>query len=393
VPITLAKEKCADGSSQSSFGISKEQLEALAEEPASPAFAPGSTVGGIYEILKPLGMGSSGVVYLCNRKDLNNHLIAMKVFSARSSSRAIDRERFKREILAAYQVNHPNVIRCYEYLANERFAAYTMEYLPGGNLTDVIDSEKPLEYKSIVSILSSICAGLTAIHEAGIVHRDLKPENVLVTAEGNIKISDFGVALMTRNTQLNTNGVLGTIEYISPEYMEFGNVDHRSDIFSLGVIAYEMITGNIPFEGETPIQTLCLRLMQDAKPLQFYRQDCPILLSKIVSKALARDPNNRYQSALEMKKDLELLNRVLTERIEIKLHPKSERENAKTKVETIEATRPTKPSNQPQSTRLRRRRQQRVSDTFPLKELLLKSIFVGVGTFSVLWISTHFLLG
>ncbi len=267
-------------------------------------FFPGSIVCNSYEVLRFLGIGSSGVVYECRHKELNNHPVAMKVFSAQAARSVEEIERFKHELLAAYQVNHPNVVRGYELITTKEFIAFTMEFVGGGSLADRISLHQQLELKQVVDIMLAICAGLEGIHGSGIVHRDLKPGNILITSEGNIKIADFGISYSERASRLNPEKLVGTVEYVSPEYIRDGKTDARSDLYSLGVIAYEMLAGRVPFEGHTAFQTLFMRLERDAERVAKYREDCPKLLSEIIARALLRNPAERYQSATEMKKDV-----------------------------------------------------------------------------------------
>lgn len=272
-------------------------------------FSPGEIVHNTYEIVQYLGIGASGVVYQCRHRELNNYLVAMKVFFSPSVSSVDDLERFKRELLVAYRVSHPNVVRCFDLVLTPNLIAFTMEYLGGGNLADQLSRLGPLPVDKVVDILAAACSGLAAIHQAGIIHRDLKPANILMTAEGNIKITDFGIARMASSGRMSPRGILGTVEYVSPEYCKSGDVDCRSDLYSLGVIAYELLSGRVPFRGEAPAQTICMKIDRDALPIQNYRRECPDVLAEIVHKALARRPEQRYQSADEMYAALRALQR------------------------------------------------------------------------------------
>ncbi|MFN8392320.1 MAG: serine/threonine-protein kinase [Bdellovibrionota bacterium] len=271
---------------------------------APSVFSPGTVVCNAYEVIRFLGFGSSAVVYECKHKELNNHTVAMKVFSAQSVRSEAEVTRFKQELLAAYHVNHPNVVRGYELITTEEFIAFTMEYVSGGSLADRLVQSGQLPLKQVIDILIATCAGLEAIHAAEIVHRDLKPANILLTGEGNIKITDFGVARFERAALLHPDVILGTVEYVCPEYISDGRTDARSDIYSIGVIAYEMLAGEVPFQGATPFQTLLMRLDQEPDPIAQHRPDCPKLLEEIVMKAMSKAPTGRYQSATEMKNDL-----------------------------------------------------------------------------------------
>ena len=154
----------------------------------------GTIIGQRYEVVRCLGEGSMGLVYACKHTELTGHMVAVKVLFPEVAEDKIAAARFRNEIFASYGVSHPNVVRAYEYLKDGDLIAYTMEYVNGGDLADLLADTKRLEIKVIVKILSQICAGVQAIHDAGIVHRDLKPENILITEVKDVKIADFGIA-------------------------------------------------------------------------------------------------------------------------------------------------------------------------------------------------------
>ena len=266
---------------------------------------PGTIVNGRYEVLKCLGTGSMGMVYACRHLELSNHKVAMKVLFSEVARDEVAAARFRNEIVASYGVNHPNVVRAYEYFREGELVAFTMEYVGAGDLADRIGKSEPIPIADIVRMLIQMCSGVQAIHDAGIVHRDLKPENILITEEGDVKITDFGIAKTGSGPKLTEyGGIVGTIHYISPEYLEKGQIDHRSDIYSLGVLAYEMVTGEAPFEGNSVIETMTMRLKSDPEPPVNKRLDCPAELSEIILKSLARNFEDRYQTVHEMMNDL-----------------------------------------------------------------------------------------
>ncbi len=277
---------------------------------------PGTIVYGRYEVIKCLGTGSMGMVYACRHRELAGHLVAMKVLFSEVARDEIIAARFKNEIVASYGVNHPNVVRAYDYFKDGDLIAFTMEFVGGGDMADKISSPEHLSIKDTLKLLLQICAGVQAIHEAGIIHRDLKPENILLTNDGDVKITDFGIARTGSGPRLTEHGgVLGTIDYVSPEYLEKSQVDARSDIYAVGVIAYEMIAKQAPYKGNNMIEQMTMRLRTDPQPPHKIRLDCPEELSAIILKAMARDLNNRYQTAQEMHDDLFALS--------LKLFPKS----------------------------------------------------------------------
>ncbi|MBL7661539.1 serine/threonine protein kinase [bacterium] len=267
---------------------------------------PGTVVNGRYEIVKCLGTGSMGLVYACRHRELAGHLVAMKVLFSEVARDQVAVQRFRNEIVASYGVSHPNVVRAYEYFRDGDLVAFTMEYVGGGDLADRIVQDELLTVPEIVRMLSQMCSGVQAIHEAGIIHRDLKPENILLTAQGDIKITDFGIARTGSGPKLTEHGgVVGTIDYVSPEYLEKGQVDARSDIYALGVLGFEMITGEAPFKGKSVIETMTLRLKSDPPFPSEIRNDCPPELDQIIMRAMKRDPEERYQTAKQIYRDLQ----------------------------------------------------------------------------------------
>lgn len=267
---------------------------------------PGTVIAGRYEVVKSLGAGSMGVVYACRHRDLAGHLVSVKVLFPEVAQDKVASARFRNEICASYGVSHPNVVRAYEYLTDGDLVAYTMEYVAGGDLADRLDkSEALIEIPEIVTILSQMCAGVQAIHDAGIVHRDLKPENILISKDGKVKITDFGIARTDHGPKLTEHGgVVGTIDYVSPEYMLHSQVDWRSDIYAIGILAYEMIVGEAPFRGDSVYATMTKRLKSDPTPPSESRSECPKELDAIVLKAMHRERDERYQSAADMYEDL-----------------------------------------------------------------------------------------
>ncbi len=267
---------------------------------------PGTVISGRYEVVKCLGAGSMGLVYACRHRELAGHLVAVKVLFPDVAKDAVAAARFRNEIVASYGVSHPNVVRAYEYFRDGDLVAYTMEFVGGGDLADKLASGDRMPISVIIRYLAQITSGVQSIHEAGIVHRDLKPENILLTQEGDVKITDFGIARTGHGPKLTEHGgVVGTIDYVSPEYLEKGQVDARSDIYAIGVLGYEMITGQSPFKGDSVIATMQARLRADPpQPIQ-YRPDCPSRLNEIILRAMERDPEQRYQASIEIYRDLQ----------------------------------------------------------------------------------------
>jgi predicted Ser/Thr protein kinase len=268
--------------------------------------AEGKIIAGRYEVVQYLGSGSMGVVYACRHKDLSGHLVAVKVLYTDVAQDSIAMARFRNEIFAAYGINHMNVIRAYEYVKDGNLIAYTMEYADGGSLAQQLEERGGFPVPEAVRIISQICSGVRAIHTAGIVHRDLKPGNILFSKDGIVKVADFGIAKLNQGPRLTDHGsVVGHINYVSPEYMVSSQVDSRSDIYAIGVIGYELLTGKHPFQGDSVYETMNNRLNSSPEPIKHLRPDCPPKLEKIIRKAMAKDPDRRYKSVQNMLKALE----------------------------------------------------------------------------------------
>lgn len=269
---------------------------------------PGTVIGGKYEVVKCLGSGSMGLVYACRHRELQGQMVAAKVLFPEVAQDRVASARFRNEILASYGVSHPNVVRAYEYLRDGELVAYTMEFVGGGDLAERLGQPERMTIAEIIRILSQMAAGVQAIHDAGIVHRDLKPENILLTNEGNVKIADFGIARNRHGPKLTEHGgVVGTIDYVAPEYMLRSQVDWRSDIYAVGILAYEMVTGEAPFRGDSVYATMTKRLKTDPEPPSSLRSDCSPDLDAIILKAMQREPENRYQAGMDMFFDLQKL--------------------------------------------------------------------------------------
>lgn len=267
----------------------------------------GDVLQSRYEIVSCLGAGSMGYVYACRDKELGRTVALKVLFDDISADKAI-MYRFRNEISSFYRITHPNVVRAYEYITEDRLNAFTMEYVNGGDLAHRLQEVNYLSFEETISILKQVGAGLQAIHDAGIMHRDVKPENVLLNKDGVVKITDFGISRSVDGPRLTEDGrLLGTIPYLSPEYLSEGTADERSDLYSLGIVAYEMLSNCLPFEGKNVFESMQMRVDQDPTPLETLRPDCPDSLNRIVKKLLERNPNRRYQTAAALVEDLEKL--------------------------------------------------------------------------------------
>ena len=266
---------------------------------------PGTLFAGRYEIIRRIGAGGMGAVYLACDPNDRKFEVALKLIYPGNLQSNQARERFRNEITASYRINHPNVVKAYEYFDAEDVQAYAMEYIDGGDLLARM-REGTIAPDEAVLILKQIASALDAVHKAGIVHRDLKPENILLTRKGEIKLSDFGVArLKGAHTLTQAGSMVGTPKYLAPEYVETGECDGRGDIFAVGVLGYEMISGVSPFGKDFKPNNVLDRLTMHIPPLDKASRSCPPKLARIVEKAMSLKLVDRYQSAAKFLLDLE----------------------------------------------------------------------------------------
>ena len=266
------------------------------------------TYGGRYVVLGPAGSGGMAEVYRA-RDDLLGREVAVKVLSDRLSGDRTFVERFRREAQAAANLNHPNVVALYDFGADGNTYYIVMEYIDGQALADIIKTEGPLMPERAAEIGIDVAKALERAHAADLVHRDIKPSNIMLNSSGQTKVTDFGIAraLTGQNDQTvtQTGMVIGTAAYLSPEQAQGAPVDQRSDVYSLGCVLYEMLGGRPPFTGDTPLSVAYRHVRDTAEPPSTINPDVPRALDAIVMKALAKNPDNRYQSATELREDLE----------------------------------------------------------------------------------------
>lgn len=263
-----------------------------------------------YKIVEKIGAGSIGTVYACLDTLQEDKMVAVKVLYTELAADATIVARCSNEYFATYSLRHPNVVKAYDFIQQDEKVIVSMEFVEGTNLAQRLDDfSNQLTVEEIRSILCQILSGLQAMHDGDIIHRNLKPENILLTSDGVPKIGDSGIARTETGGQLtHQGGVLGAVHYIAPEYMLESRIDWRGDIYALGVLAYEMLTGQPPFHGKTIYEVMQQCLKGELQPPCTLRADCPQEMSDIIAKALTRDPEKRYQSAAEMYNDLKSIN-------------------------------------------------------------------------------------
>ena len=265
---------------------------------------------GRYRIQRKLGAGGMADVYLAEDQELGRR-VAIKILNGRHANDAQFIERFRREAKNAAALNHPNIVSIYDRGEAEDTYYIAMEFLDGRTLKELIVGHGAAPVRVAIEYARQILSALRFAHRHGIVHRDIKPHNVLVDAEGRVKVTDFGIARAGTSQMTETGSIVGTAQYLSPEQARGGEVDQRSDLYSLGVVLYELLTGKTPFEGDTPVEVAMKHLSNAPKPPSELRKDIPPELDMVVLRALAKDPNDRYQSADEMEGDLDRVARGL----------------------------------------------------------------------------------
>jgi len=259
---------------------------------------------GRYRIQRKLGAGGMADVYLAEDQELGRR-VAIKILNGRHANDDQFIERFRREAKNAAALNHPNIVSIYDRGEAEETYYIAMEFLDGRTLKELIVSRGAAPVNVAIEYARQILSALRFAHRHGIVHRDIKPHNVLVDGEGRVKVTDFGIARAGTSQMTEAGSIVGTAQYLSPEQARGGEVDPRSDLYSLGIVLYELLTGKTPFDGETPVEIAMKHLSTAPKPPSKLRPDVPPELDMVVMRALAKNPDDRYQSADEMEGDLD----------------------------------------------------------------------------------------
>jgi eukaryotic-like serine/threonine-protein kinase len=270
-----------------------------------------SVFDGRYRIIRKLGAGGMANVYLAEDQELGRR-VAIKILDDRHASDDSFRERFRREAKNAAGLSHPNIVSIYDRGDAEGTYYIAMEYLSGRSLKELILSRGPTPIRIAIDYARQILAAIGYAHRNGIVHRDIKPHNVVVDGDGRLKVTDFGIARSGASQITEVGSIIGTAQYLSPEQARGAPVDQRSDLYSVGIVLYEMLTGKVPFTGDTPLEIAMKHLSEVPVPPSELRAEVPEDLDLVVVRALAKDQTDRYQTAEEMDADLARVGRGLS---------------------------------------------------------------------------------
>jgi len=294
---TLVEDWSVASASKSSIPPSKTRINEL---------APGVVLGGRYEILQLLGRGGMGAVYKAQDKELDR-TVALKLIRPDLARNPEMVRRFKQELILARQVTHKNVIRIFDLGQADGIKFITMDFVAGHDLRALLKEKGKFPPTEAARIMLQICRALEAAHGEHVIHRDLKPQNIMLDGKGRVYVMDFGIARSVHVPGMTQTGALiGTPEYMSPEQARGESLDQRSDIFSLGVIFYEILTGAKPYPADAPLATLWKRMQEPVTPPVKLEPSLPLALNEVVLKALQIEPDNRFASARGMAHQLEI---------------------------------------------------------------------------------------
>lgn len=264
---------------------------------------PGYKISGRYEIIRSLGEGGMANVYLAHDLILDRD-VSVKLLRLDLRDDEKTKKRFQREALAATQLSNDHIVGVYDVGEEQGLQYMVMEYVEGTDLEAYIKKNFPIPYQQVIDIMAQILEAVEDAHEHNIIHRDLKPQNVLIDNHQQIKITDFGIAVVAENSMTQTNTIMGSVHYLSPEQARGGITTNKSDIYSLGIMLYEMLTGKVPFEGETAVSIALKHYQEETPSVREFDPRIPQALENVVLKATSKAPSDRYQTADAMREDL-----------------------------------------------------------------------------------------
>ena len=265
----------------------------------------GKRLDARYDIQEVIGVGGMAVVYKAY-DNIDDRIVAVKILKEEFLASEEFRRRFKNESKAIAVLSHPNIVKVYDVNYGEKLQYIVMEYVEGITLKEYIEQQKVVPLVETVHFTIQILRALQHAHEKGIVHRDIKPQNILLLEDGTIKVTDFGIARFSRSeTRTMTDTAIGSVHYISPEQARGDITDNKADIYSVGVVMYEMLTGQLPFQSDNSVSVAIMQLQSDPKSPREINPDIPVGLEQIIMRAMQKNPKDRYQTAAEMILDLE----------------------------------------------------------------------------------------
>ena len=265
----------------------------------------GQKINDRYEIIKTIGEGGMANVYLANDTILDRK-VAIKVLRGDLSNDEKFIRRFKREALSVSNLSHPNIVEVYDVGEEDGNYYIVMEYIEGKTLKQLLQKRGSLTLNEVIDIMTQLTDGLAHAHEAYIIHRDIKPQNIMIEDNGLVKITDFGIAMALNSTQLTqTNSVMGSVHYLPPEQANGKGSTVKSDIYSLGILMYELLTGSVPFKGDTAVEIALKHMKEKIPSIRKQNPTIPQSVENIVLKATAKNPKNRYDNVRDMYKDLQ----------------------------------------------------------------------------------------
>ncbi len=265
----------------------------------------GEVLGDRYELLEKVGEGGMALVYKARCNKLNRY-VAVKILKSEYSDNNEIVSKFKREATAIAKLSHNNIVNVLDVGTQDDINYIVMEYVDGKTLKEVVEEFGMISCETALTIAIQIAKALECAHKNGIIHRDIKPQNILVTSDGLVKVTDFGIAKIADSATLtNTSTILGSAHYFSPEQAKGGFIDNKTDIYSLGVVMYEMLTGKLPFEGDSPVTIALKHIQEDPVPPKELNPKIPESLNKVVLKCMEKDASKRYQDIKELISDLE----------------------------------------------------------------------------------------
>ncbi|MFR5875966.1 MAG: Stk1 family PASTA domain-containing Ser/Thr kinase [Eubacterium sp.] len=265
----------------------------------------GKRLDGRYEVQEIIGVGGMSVVYKAY-DNVDDRIVAVKILKEEFLNNDEFKRRFKNESKAIALLSHPNIVRVYDVNFGEKLQYIVMEYIDGITLKEYITKQGAITWNDALFFMTQILRAVQHAHDKGIVHRDIKPQNIILLQNGNIKVTDFGIARFSRSeTRTLTEQAIGSVHYIAPEQAKGEHTDEKADIYSLGVVLYEMLAGSVPFEADSAVSVALMQLQADAKRLTDINSDIPLGLEQICIRAMQKNPLDRYQTATEMLLDIE----------------------------------------------------------------------------------------